>query len=94
MDSLKLNGVHNGDHDNNNNNKAVYRIPDLILKKRNGEELSEDEIKYFIKAVSNTDENNNSIQPSQIGVNLIFFIIMFQKCIIKLLDLYFFEFFF
>jgi hypothetical protein len=53
--------------------KKSYRIPDLILKKRNGEELTEDEINYFIKSVVGDDENNNcSIQPSQIG-NLFFF---------------------
>ena len=49
--------------------RKAYRIPDLILKKRDGDELTEDEINYFIKAVVGGDENNDSasIQPSQIG---------------------------
>lgn len=47
----------------------TYRIPDLILKKRDGDELTENEINYFIKSVvgDNDNNNNSSIQPSQIG---------------------------
>lgn len=44
----------------------LYRIPDLILKKRNGHELNKDEIDFFIKSIC--DSNNNAIQESQIGI--------------------------
>lgn len=45
-----------------------YRIPDLILKKRDKGELTKEEIDFFIKSVC--DVNNNSIQESQIGAML------------------------
>lgn len=44
------------------------RIPDLILKKRDGHELSKEEIEFFIQAICDT--NNNVIQESQIGAML------------------------
>lgn len=46
-----------------------FRIPNLIIKKRDGQALSKDEIDFFISSVvSNT--NNNMIQESQIGAML------------------------
>lgn len=46
-----------------------YRIPDLIIKKRNGQPLNKDEIDHFVRSVvQNT--NNNMIQESQIGAML------------------------
>ena len=47
---------------------TIFRIPDLIIKKRNGLELSAEEIDFFIKSVC--DHNNNQIQESQIGAML------------------------
>jgi len=45
------------------------RIPDIIMKKRDGHELTKDEIQFFIQAIC--DNNNNiSIQESQIGAML------------------------
>jgi thymidine phosphorylase len=41
------------------------RIPDLIKRKRDGNELSMEEIQFFVRSVC--DSNNNSIQESQIG---------------------------
>lgn len=42
------------------------RIPDIIMKKRDGHELTKEEIQFFIQAIC--DNNNNiSIQESQIG---------------------------
>jgi|APCry1669189534_1035231.scaffolds.fasta_scaffold383747_1 thymidine phosphorylase len=41
------------------------RIPDLIKRKRDGNELTREEIQFFIQSVC--DLNNNSIQESQIG---------------------------
>ena len=38
---------------------------DLIKRKRDGNELSMEEIQFFTKSVC--DSNNNSIQESQIG---------------------------
>lgn len=46
-----------------------FRIPDLIIKKRNGGELTKDEIDYFIRSVC-SNPNNNLIQESQIGAML------------------------
>lgn len=49
----------------------VYRIPDLIVKKRDGKELTKEEIDYFIRSVVGTNNsNNNLIQESQIGAML------------------------
>lgn len=45
-----------------------FRIPDLIKKKRNGDELSREEIDFFIRSLC--DSNNNLIQESQIGAML------------------------
>jgi thymidine phosphorylase len=47
---------------------SSFRIPDLIIKKRNGEELRKDEIDFFIRTIC--DRNNNLIQESQIGAML------------------------
>lgn len=60
--------------DNNNDSKQLtmpttpLRIPDIIMKKRNGLELSKEEIQFFIHAIC--DKNNNLIQESQIGAML------------------------
>ena len=48
--------------------KQSLRIPDLIIKKRNGNELTSEEIDFFIKSIC--DKNNNLIQESQIGAFL------------------------
>jgi len=47
---------------------AAMRIPDLIKRKRDGNELSKEEIQFFVRSVC--DSNNNSIQESQIGAML------------------------
>lgn len=58
--------------DNNRNltmPSAPLRIPDIIMKKRNGSELTKEEIQFFIQAIC--DPNNNKlIQESQIGAML------------------------
>lgn len=46
-----------------------FRVPDLIIKKRNGKALSKQEIDYFIRSVV-SNVNNNTIQESQIGAML------------------------
>lgn len=43
------------------------RIPDVIMKKRDGFELSKEEIQFFIQAICDNN-NNNAIQESQIGI--------------------------
>ncbi len=48
---------------------APLRIPDIIMKKRNGHELTKEEINYFIEAICDCN-NNNTIQESQIGAML------------------------
>lgn len=55
---------------NNNTSEPVksFRMPDIILNKRNGKELSKEEIDFFIRAIC--DSNNNMIQESQIGAIL------------------------
>ncbi|CAF0871679.1 unnamed protein product [Brachionus calyciflorus] len=45
------------------------RIPDLIIKKRNGHELSKEEIDFFIKSICESN-NNSVIQESQLGAML------------------------
>jgi len=45
-----------------------FRIPDLIKRKRDGNELTMEEIQFFIKSICDT--NNNAIQESQIGAML------------------------
>ena len=45
--------------------KRTFRIPDLIMKKRDGYVLTDEEIQFFIDCVC--DLNNNAIQESQIG---------------------------
>jgi thymidine phosphorylase len=42
------------------------RIPDIIMKKRNGHELNKEEINFFIQSICDLN-NNNSISESQIG---------------------------
>lgn len=59
MDSEQVNG------DGNTNGANGFRIPDLISKKRQGEELTEDEIEYFVKGVVKGD-----VQDSQLGAML------------------------
>lgn len=46
-----------------------FRIPDLIIKKRNGKELTKEEIDFFVRCLI-ADANNNAIQESQIGAML------------------------
>lgn len=48
--------------------KTQLRIPDIIMKKRNGDELTKEEIQFFINSIC--DKNNNLIQESQIGAML------------------------
>lgn len=45
------------------------RIPDLILKKRNGHTLTKEEIDFFIRSICQ-DQNRNLIHESQIGAML------------------------
>lgn len=45
------------------------RIPDLIIKKRNGHVLTKEEIEFFIKSVCESN-NNSVIQESQLGAML------------------------
>lgn len=49
-------------------NGSKMRIVDLLKKKRDGHELTKEEITFFIESVC--DSSNNSIQESQIGYNL------------------------
>jgi len=50
-----------------NNNNEKFRIPDLIIKKRNGQQLSEDEIDFFVKSVV-----SGHVQESQLGKHVFF----------------------
>lgn len=43
-----------------------FRVPDLIMKKRDGKVFTQEEINFLIESVSDSN-NNNSIQQSQIG---------------------------
>lgn len=43
-------------------NKADFNVPDLIIKKRNGESLSSAEMDYFVKEVV-----NGGVQECQLG---------------------------
>ena len=52
-----------------NNNNEKFRIPDLIIKKRNGQKLSKDEIDFFVESVV-----SGHVQESQIGKHVFFFI--------------------
>lgn len=47
----------------------TLRIPDIIMKKRDGHELTKEEIQFFINAICDTN-NNGMIQESQIGAML------------------------
>ena len=47
---------------------TLLRIPDIIMKKRNGLELNKDEIDFFIQSICELN-NNSAIQESQIGMN-------------------------
>ena len=48
---------------------SVMRIPDIIMKKRDGHELTKEEIDFFVRSIC--DPNNNGlIQESQIGENV------------------------
>ena len=46
----------------------LFRIPDIILKKRNGHELTKDEINFFVNAICELNNNQSLIQESQIGL--------------------------
>ncbi|CAC5412210.1 deoA [Mytilus coruscus] len=48
-----------------NNNHVKYTIPELIIKKRNGQKLSKEEIECFVQSVV-----NGHVQESQIGAML------------------------
>lgn len=48
-----------------NNNQVKYTIPELIIKKRNGQKLSKDEIEFFVQSVV-----NGHVQESQIGKSI------------------------
>jgi hypothetical protein len=52
--------------------QPYFRIPDIILKKRNGHELTKDEINFFINAICELNNNQSLIQESQIGLNSFF----------------------
>lgn len=51
-----------------NNNQFKFRIPELIIKKRNGQKLSREEIDFFVEAVV-----TGHVQESQVG-KLFFFL--------------------
>ena len=51
-----------------NNDNEKFRIPDLIIKKRNGQKLSKDEIDFFVESVV-----SGHVQESQIGKHVFFF---------------------
>ena len=55
---------------------TLLRIPDIIMKKRNGLELNKDEIDFFIQSICELN-NNSAIQESQIGMN--WFELWFKK---------------
>lgn len=61
-DSEKLNGSDNGK--SIGTNKQLH-IPDIIIKKRDGHALNQDEIEFFVEGVV-----NNSIQQAQLGAML------------------------
>ena len=48
-----------------NNDNETFRIPDLIIKKRDGQKLSKDEIDFFVESVV-----SGHVQESQIGAML------------------------
>jgi pyrimidine-nucleoside phosphorylase len=48
-------------------NNNLFRVPDLIMKKRNGMPLTADEISFFINALVN---KNQMVDPTQIGAML------------------------
>jgi hypothetical protein len=48
-------------------NVKPFRIPDIIMKKRNGEELTQDEINFFVASICDLNNNKSQIQESQIG---------------------------
>lgn len=48
---------------------SAFRVPDLIMKKRDGKEFTQEEINFLVESVSDSN-NNNSIQQSQIGALL------------------------
>lgn len=50
-----------------NNNNEKFRIPDLIIKKRNGQKLSKDEINFFVESVV-----SGHVQESQLGKHVFF----------------------
>lgn len=45
------------------------RIPDLIIKKRDGQKLSKDEIDFFVESVV-----SGHVQESQIGKHVFFYL--------------------
>lgn len=55
-----------------NNNNEKFRIPDLIIKKRNGQKLSKDEINFFVESVV-----SGHVQESQLGKHVFFYLARF-----------------
>jgi thymidine phosphorylase len=51
------------------NNDNEFRIPDLIIKKRDGQKLSKDEIDFFVESVV-----SGHLQESQIGKHVFFYL--------------------
>ena len=74
---MASNGIANGCTDaasgdkNGDKAKKQFRMPDIIIKKRDGQALSKDEIEYFVDSVV-----NESIQQAQLGM---FFRLYFIK---------------
>ena len=66
---MTSNGIPNGYTDaangdvNGDKAKKQFRMPDIIIKKRDGHALSEEEIEYFVDGVT-----NKTIQQAQLGM--------------------------
>ena len=52
-----------------NNDNETFRIPDLIIKKRDGQKLSRDEIGFFVKSLV-----KHQVQDLQIGKHVFFYL--------------------
>ena len=66
---MTSNGIENGDGDASNGDKngdkvkKQFRMPDIIMKKRDGHVLTEEEIEFFVDGVV-----NKTIQQAQLGM--------------------------
>ena len=69
------------------NPKREFRIPDLIAKKRDGGELSDGEMKAFIRGVAAGDvspaQTGQSHSDSRLGLELLAFVNGNKQCFPK-----------